>query len=270
MRIFNGKKVAAKILHDLKEDIKQSKIRPGLAIVLIGENPESLLYVSLKEKAAQQVGINVLKFRFSKGVVQEDIKRKIQELNQDQKINGIIIQLPLPNEYNQDEIIAQIDPKKDVDGFHPANKWLKSPMISAIILAIKEKDIDFVGKKVVALVNSDIFGRQLVASLAKEGLKAEYLLKKTCSISDMQDLKSADISITACGCPNMIKQDMIKHSAVLIDAGITRIGERRVVGDVDVDSVKDKASFLTPVPGGLGPVTVALLLKNTFLASELK
>lgn len=270
MKLFDGKKIAEHILQDLKKEIKKSGTKPALAVILVGDNPESLLYISLKEKAASQVGIDFAKFRFPQGTSAGDIKKKIQELNQDKKINGILVQLPLPASYNQDEIIFQIDPQKDVDGFHPKNRYLTPPLIGAILFAFRESG-NLSGKKAVALVNSEVFGRALKKFLAGEGLASRYYIKSNCSILELEGkLRSTDILITACGCPGMVTKDIIKNGAVLIDAGFSKVAEKKVRGDVDAESVKNKASFLTPVPGGIGPVTVALLLKNVFLASKFK
>ena len=274
MILFNGKKVAEKILQDLKKDIAKAGARPALATILVGDSPESLLYVSLKEKAAKEVGINFLKVRFPQGAGTDDVKKKIQELNQDKSVDGILVQLPLPSGCNQDEIVSEINSEKDVDGFHSKNQKLVPPLVGAILLAIKKSGDEDCGsqteqgKKAIALVNSEIFGQRLKLFSKKEGLELEYHIKKTCPSLAEEDLKAADILITTCGCPGMIRGEMIKQGAVLVDAGITRVAEKKVRGDVDADSVRDKAGFLTPVPGGIGPMTVALLLRNVFLASQ--
>ena len=279
MKLFDGKKVAQKILKELARDIKSAKITPKLAIIFVGNDEASRLYVKLKKDTAQKVGINIEEYNFSTQASHEKIIAQIEKLNQDEKVHGIIVQLPLPATMNADDIISAIDPKKDVDGFHKENQKLLEkgkpcpiPVLPmAILVAIKQAlKKKMVGKKALALVNSETFGRVLKIILEKEGIKTEFLERNTCLIFGAEKrLKETDILISVCGCPKMIKGDMIKEDAVLIDVGITRYHDGKVVGDVDRKSVESKAAFLTPTPGGIGPVTVALLLRNVFLASRL-
>jgi len=277
MKIFNGKKVAQKILKEVAQEVKRNRLSPVLAVVLVGENEESKLYIKLKKKAGAGIGIKVEEYFFSGSAKQEEIIGKIQELNNDRKISGIIVQLPLPAILNPDKIIGAIDPFKDVDGFHPANRQLLKegkpnfmPVLpQAILHALGSIRIDLKDKKNLALVNSEIFGETLKAVFKNDDLNLDYIVRKTCIVLGIEkEVKSADILIFVCGCPNFIKGDMIKEGAILIDAGMTRFHDNRVVGDVDRESVKGKVSFLTPVPGGIGPLTVALLLKNVFLAAK--
>jgi methylenetetrahydrofolate dehydrogenase (NADP+)/methenyltetrahydrofolate cyclohydrolase len=279
MKIFDGKKAAAKILNELKADIKKTKRLLAIAVILVGDNEASKLYIELKKKAAAKVGIDVKEYIFSHQVKEEEIIAKIEELNKDKKVNGIIVQLPLPAVFNADKIIESIEPNKDVDGFHKENRrrlekgekclWPVMPM--AILLAIQAAlKNNFKDKKILALVNSEVFGQTLQVVLKQHGAEVEYLVRNTCIVLGAEkEVKAADVLIIVCGCPNFIKQDVIKENAVLIDCGITRFHDGKVVGDVDKESVKNKASFLTPVPGGVGPLTVALLLGNVLLATKI-
>ena len=254
--IFNGKKEADKILSVLKKKIKKERARPGLAVILIGNNSASKLYIKLKKKAAKKVGISFSEYRFSEKTKEETIIEKIKQLNDDKAVSGIIVQLPLQKRFDSRKIIKAISVKKDIDGFISSKFQPVLPL--AIFLALQEASKR--GRNAIALVNSDIFGKTLQKFLKKRGVSISYTLDRK------KSLKNYDIVITACGKPKFIKGYMIKKGAILIDVGITRFLNGKVVGDVDKESVKDKASFLTPVPGGIGPLTVALLLKNTHLA----
>jgi len=280
MKLFNGTKVANKILKELAANIKKEKLRLALAVILVGDNPSSKLYVSLKKIAAAKVGIDFFEFYFPSGAREDDIIVKIRELNADKKISGIIVQLPLPAVFDADKVIGTVVPQKDADGFHKNNiralekgEDYSAPVLpSAILLALKDafqKGIS--ARQILALVNSDFFGQTLKTVLEREGAKVEYIVRNVCIIKGAEkNVKFADVLISACGCPKFIKADMIKEGAVLIDAGITRYSDGRVVGDFDRENVAQKASYLTPVPGGIGPLTVALLLRNVYLAAKAK
>jgi methylenetetrahydrofolate dehydrogenase (NADP+)/methenyltetrahydrofolate cyclohydrolase len=277
MKLFDGKRVANKILKELAEEIKSAKIKPRLAVILVGEDEASRLYVKLKKEAGKKVDIEVQEHRFSARASEDEITSYIERLNSDPDVSGIIVQLPLPAVLSTDKIIESIDPKKDVDGFHKANRKLLEknkeailPVLPLVILtALDDAKKLMAGKNVLALVNSDIFGQTLKIILAREGFTVDYLVRNTCVLFGAEkELKTADILISVCGCPNMIKGESIKEGAILIDAGVTRYHDGKVVGDIDRESVKNKAAFLTPVPGGLGPLTVALLLRNVYLVAE--
>jgi len=272
MRLFNGKKEAGKILLDLKKRISQEKLKPKLAAVLVGEDKASKLYLKLKRKAAKDIGIKLVLYKFKEAEEEEKIIQKIKTLNNNSSIHGIIVQLPLPKKFNQNKIVKLINPQKDVDGFQN-NSWFSPVLPSAILFALKKATKLFKKKKVMALVNSKIFGQRLKSFLKKEGIESGYILREKPSFSsflltEARRLKRADIIITVLGCPNAIWGEMIKKGTVLIDAGISKITAKKVVGDINKESVKEKAAFLTPVPGGLGPLTVALLLKNTYLSAK--
>lgn len=288
-KLFNGRKVSQEILEELGAKIAREKIQPVLAVILIGENDESKLYVKLKKEAAGQIGIEVLEYQFSDRTREEEIVRKIKELNNDDEVHGIIVQLPLPANFNKEKIIETLNPAKDVDAFHSENRRLLQinkggseaeallppkpyffPVLPAAILLALRRLIgnNLKNKKIVALVNSEIFGQVLKLVFKKEGAEINYLLRSACSVPVLEEeLRSADILITVCGCANLIKKEMIKKGAILIDAGITRSQGGRVIGDIDRKDIEKKAAFLTPVPGGIGPLTVALLLQNVYLAA---
>ena len=266
MIIFNGKKIADKILSDLKKKTDRLKIKPKLAVILAGEDKSSELFIRNKKRAAKEVGIEVLLYKFKENVPEKEIIRKIKNLDNDKSVNGIIVQLPLPKGFSPEKIIGAVSPLKDVDGFGKRSSF-SSPFISAVIVALKNSMKDIKGKKILALVNSDIFSNRLRFFLKKEGIKAEYIMRKNFSPNKINKNK-ADIIITVLGAPNFIKGDMIEKGTILIDGGITVTGNKKTVGDVDRKSVSGKAAFLTPVPGGTGPLTVALLLKNVYLAAN--
>ncbi len=278
MKLFNGKVVANKILKELKEAIAKEKKSPKLAVILVGDDEASRLYVKLKKDAGKKVGIEVAEHKFSGQDREDEIISYIERLNNDSDVDGIIVQLPLPAVLNTDKIIGAVDPAKDVDGFHRANRKLLekgkenfSPVLPLVILtalsaAFKNK---FADKKILALVNSEMLGQTLKIILEREGASVDCLARNTCVIFGVEkEMKMADAIISVCGCPNMIKRESIKEGAILIDAGITRYHDGRVIGDIDQKSVAGKAAFLTPVPGGLGPLTVALLLRNVYLAAK--
>ncbi len=278
MKLFDGKKVAKQIQNQLAKDIKAMKKRPGLAVILVGDDSSSRLYVRLKKEAAAKVGINFEEYVFDGRAKEEEVVAKIKELNADKNISGIVIQLPLPAIFNTDRIIEAIDPAKDVDGFHKENiRRLEKnhtglvPVLPATILAALQQALKnkLAGKQVLALVNSELFGQVLKTVLEREGAKVNYLARNTCVVfGSEKEMKSADVIISVCGCPQMIKGEMIKDGAILIDGGITRYHDGKVAGDVDRVSVENKAVFLTPVPGGIGPLTVAMLLRNVYLAAK--
>jgi len=262
MRIFDGKRKADEVILRLKRDIKRIKVKPGLAVISVGSDPASRLFVRNKKKAARKIGIKVFHYKFRANIKEKVVLNKIRELNTNGEIHGIIVQLPLPGRLNTNRIVSQVSLEKDVDGFRKKGGF-SSPLISAILIALKDSNRSLKNKKIIALVNSDIFGKTLEASLKKEGIKIGYLRSKK-----SPRIKPADILITVLGRPGFIKGRMIKDGAALIDAGITVRGKNKVIGDVDRKSVADKASFLTPCPGGIGPLNVVLLLKNVYLSSR--
>lgn len=269
MQLLNGKKIAKQIRSEIKKQISELKVKPGLAVILIGADPASHLYVSLKEKACREVGINFEKFLFPPFSEEDEIIKKIEELNEKKDINGILVQLPLPGQ-NADKIIAAIDPNKDVDGFHPDNLHrletnqlcLVSPVVLGVMRLIRETNEPLTGKKA-ALIMSKIFARPFRAVLARAGANVEIIAPEDQMLGEKT--KNSDILIVAVGQPNFITGTMVKTGATVIDIGTSRL-KNRVVGDVDSISVKTNTAWLAPVPGGVGPMTVAMLLSNTIAA----
>lgn len=271
MRLLKGKKIADKILADLKRAVKKQKSKPGLAVILVGENKASKVYVGLKKKAAKAVGINFYLHKFSEKEKEEAVIGKIKELNEDKKINGIIVQLPLPKKFKTQKIIDAISPEKDADGFHPENirKYLRGGKVPmpvfprAIARLLESTRLNFKNKKGVMIANSAIFGKVMKFSLGKKGIKTQIILKQILSKFDFDKIKKADVLITAVGKQKLINGDMVKKNVVIIDGGIIKKG-KKVLGDVDFESVKNKVSYIAPVPGGVGPVTIACLLENVY------
>lgn len=266
-KVINGKKIADDIMHSVRQDIIKNKLTPGLAVFLIGDDEASKLYVSLKEKACQKVSIDFHSYICDDDMCQADVIESLGYLNTDDHINAILVQLPLPDGFNQDQIIEKIKVEKDVDGFHPQTlkNFLegKSDFIPGlslgIIRLIESTHKNLSGKSAIIVANSDIFSKPLVKILEEKGVKA---ITATPDDSDLKKKTSkADILIVAIGRPKFITADMVKEGAIVIDVGTTKYGQR-VVGDVDFEKVKEKAGHITPVPGGVGPVTVAMLLEN--------
>jgi len=264
-QIINGKKIADKILLDIKKQITNSGKTPGLAAILIGDNPASKMYLRLKEKACQKVGADFYSYFLDDDCSEEKIIDVINFLNQDHTINGILVQLPLPKKYNPDKIIQAIDPKKDVDGFHSQTK-MTSPNVLGIIELIKATKTNLKNKKITILSNSEIFAQPFKALLPDS--KINHLNPKDEKLE--HKIGYADILIVAIGQANFIKPEMIKKDAILIDVGINKVpasakatagNKDKTLGDIDPKCDK-VAAFRSPVPGGVGPMTVAMLLQN--------
>jgi len=274
MKLLEGKRISEKILKNLKNRIKKEKLKPALAVILIGDDKASEIYVKLKKKAAERIGVAFKLFKFKKNANENKIISTIKELNQDKKISGMIVQLPLPRKFNTQKIINATDAGKDADGFHPqnvrefiryrANIWPVFP--HAIVRLIKSSGVKIENKKAVVLANSIRFGEVMKAALQNKGMRAQYILTKNLKNS-VKDIKSADIVVSALGKPGLVVGAMIKNDAIIIDGGITKV-DKKVLGDVDFESVKNKAAYIAPVPGGVGPVTIACLLENVYLASK--
>ncbi len=270
MQIIDGKKLAEIIKDDLVKKIVKLGARPNLAIILVGKRQDSSLYVNLKEKEAKKVGIDTHLYRCPENITEQEILDIIEHLNKDELIDAILLQLPLPKNLNTDKIIKAIDPKKDVDGFHPENlkeltktcnhENIVPPVFEVVLEMLKSINYRLEGKQVCVVANSDIFGKGLANVLECKQAKVEVIH------GDDKNLKNktskADILITAVGKPKFIKKDMVKKDAVVIDVGITKEG-KKVYGDVDFKDVKNKVGFIAPVPGGVGPMTIAMAFKNT-------
>jgi len=280
MKLLKGKIVADKIILDLKNKIAKQKKKPGLAVILVGNNKASQIYVALKEKAANGVGINFHLIQFNQHETEKTILKEIKELNADQLTHGIIVQLPLPKKFNTQKIINAIDPKKDADGFSAqggsasgghSNKKnglnIQPVFPQAIWKLLESSHTRLAGKNGVVIANSKIFGETMVKILKNKKIKAEYILSSRIKNQESR-IKQADIVITAVGKVNFIKGEMLKKGAIVIDGGIVKKGQK-VVGDAEFESVSQVAGYLSPVPGGVGPVTIACLLQNTrFLSAK--
>ncbi len=277
-QIIDGKKVAADIKEKLKGDIKALKskgVEPGLAVVLVGENPASKKYVSNKEKTCEALGIKNLGHKLSESVTQEELLRLIDELNKDPKVHGILVQLPLPKHLNEKEVMHRIAPEKDVDGFGPdalGRLLLDEPGFVACTPhgAMKMLDaygIELKGKRAVIVGRSIIVGKPLALLLLRRHATVTLCHSRTADLK--AECLNADILCAAVGKAKMITGDMVKEGAVVIDIGINVTPEGKLVGDVDFDAAKEKASYITPVPGGAGPMTIAMLMYNTVLAAKM-
>ncbi|MFA5021120.1 MAG: bifunctional 5,10-methylenetetrahydrofolate dehydrogenase/5,10-methenyltetrahydrofolate cyclohydrolase [Patescibacteria group bacterium] len=266
-KLIDGKTLAQNILLDLKIKITKLNRPPGLATILIGDDPASQLYVKTKKKTCLKIGIEFHDYlcggRLCPDITQNEILEMIDWLNHDSTVDGIIVQLPLPKKFNAQKIIDRIDPKKDVDGFHPKNKLklIEPPLVGAIKLALQSTGEKLSGKKTVVISKNPIFSAPLIKSLAAAGLKLKTVEPDDKNLKAIT--KAADVLITVVGQKSLVKKSMIKDDVIIIDAGSTLIGENQWAGDVD-PAVKKIASWFTPVPGGIGPLTVAMLLKNTY------
>ena len=270
--IIDGKKHAEIIRSEIKKEIsdlkKNSGKTPSLTVILIGDFAPSLIYVKNKEKSAREVGINSEIIRYPKNVSEKDILEKIEELNKNDEISGILVQLPLPSQISKEKIINAINPSKDVDGFNPINVGNLSSGYDSIVpctplgclLLIKKIESDLAGKHAVIIGRSNLNGKPMAQLLLKENCTVTIVHSKT---NDLQnECLKADILVAAVGVPNLIKKDWVKKNAIVIDVGINKVGEK-IVGDVNFDELKDNVKAITPVPGGVGPMTIACLLKNT-------
>ena len=270
--IIDGKKEAEIIRNEIKKEIsdlkKKSGKTPRLTVILIGDFAPSLIYVKNKEKSAREVGINSEIIRYPKNVGEKDILKKIEELNKNDEISGILVQLPLPSQISKEKIINAINPSKDVDGFNPINVGNLSSGYDSIVpctplgclLLIKKIEPNLAGKHAVIIGRSNLNGKPMAQLLLKENCTVTIVHSKT---NDLQnECLKADILVAAVGVPNLIKKDWVKKNAIVIDVGINKVGEK-IVGDVNFDALKDNVKAITPVPGGVGPMTIACLLKNT-------
>ncbi len=268
--ILDGKTLSEKILDNIKQKVSNLNSKPGLAVILAGNNPASEVYVRNKEKQAQNAGFNSSVYKLPENVTKEELLNLINKLNDDEKTDGILLQLPLPKHLAAYDFLDKIDPKKDVDGFHPINagklflneKPYAIPCTpKGIVRLLDEYKIQIEGKNVVIAGRSNIVGKPLSALLLNRSATVTIVHSKTKNLPEIT--KKADILISATGKKNMITKDMIKKGAAVIDVGIIRDENNKLRGDVDFNGVKDIAGFITPVPGGVGPMTIAMLMENT-------
>ena len=280
MMIIDGKKEAELLREEIKKEIleiKESKNKvPGLTVILIGNYTPSLIYVKNKEKNSKEVGMNSDVIKYSDDVTEKEILEKIKELNNDQNVSGILVQLPLPKQIIKEKIINAIHPSKDVDGFNPVNvgnlssgyKGLVPCTPMGCLMLIKKVEKNLSGKHAVIIGRSNLNGKPMAQLLLKENCTVTIVHSKTKNLQ--QECLKADILVAAVGVPNLVKKDWVKKDAIVIDVGINKLNDK-IVGDVEFDQVKNIAKAITPVPGGVGPMTIACLLKNTlecFKASQ--
>lgn len=279
MNIIDGKAVSKKVKEDVKAECEQLKakgITPGLAVIIVGEDPASQVYVHNKEVACEACGFHSVKYALPAETTQEELNALIDELNEDNSINGILCQLPLPKHLDDKEVIKRINPIKDVDAFHPVNvgaimigDYNYLPCTPAGVMElIHSTGVDVSGKKAVVIGRSNIVGKPMAMLLLHENATVEITHSKTQSLADVT--KQADILVAAIGKAKFVTADMVKQGAVVIDVGMNRDENGKLCGDVDFEGVKDKCSFITPVPGGVGPMTIAMLMKNTLTAAKLQ
>lgn len=272
-KILDGKVLAQKYLDDIKKRIRESDKKPGLAIVLVGNNPASEIYVGLKEKKSKEIGFYCERHNLDENTSQEDVLKVVDELNQKKEIHGIIVQLPLPKHIDEHLIIDSIIPHKDVDGITPVNSGNLMNDNNLLVPATARACIEFIkstgqkieGKNAVIIGRSMIVGKPVSLLLMQENATITICHSRTKDLKE--EVKKADIVVAAVGKPKMIKKDMVKEGAIVIDVGINRTPEG-LVGDVDYEAVKEVAGYITPVPGGVGPMTIALLLDNILQAME--
>lgn len=280
-KIIDGKLIAKELYDKLRDKInllkEKNNLVPGLAVILVGEDPASQIYVKNKIIKAKELGVNIFEFIMPDSTSERTLKSKIEALNNDRKVHGILVQLPLPDHIDQNQIINTIKSEKDVDGFTIQNVGLLNSWQECLepstpqacnILIKRVLGENLSGKKAVILGRSLIVGRPLSAILIRENCTVTLLHSKSLNIID--ECRDADVVISATGNPHSVKSDLLKRGAVVIDVGITRLESGKIVGDVDFNDVIDKVSYITPVPGGVGPMTVACMLSNTVKAACLQ
>ena len=290
MQILDGKKTSEDIKNEIAAEVQSIKAAggkvPHLAAVIVGTNGASLTYVGSKVKSCQQIGFDSTLVALPEDITEADLLAKIKELNEDDNLDGYIVQLPLPKHIDEEKILLAIDPDKDVDGFHPTNFGRMALEMETFIPAtpfgimqlLERYKVETAGKHTVVIGRSHIVGRPMSILMSRKGNPGDSTVTLTHSRTKnlAEFTKNADIIITALGVPEFLKGDMVKDGVVIIDVGITRVDDASnakgyvIKGDVDFDEVSKKASFITPVPGGVGPMTIAMLLQNTLLARKIR
>ena len=276
--IIDGKAIARKIRGEIATETQRlaaQAVRPGLAVVLVGENPASKVYVSMKEKACSDVGIFSDEYTLPDTTEEAELLALIDKLNHDPKIHGILVQLPLPKHMDDSRILEAISPDKDVDGFHPFNMGrliIGKPVFQpctpfGIMVLLKESGIDLKGKEVVIVGRSNIVGKPVAFMCLQQ--HATVTICHTRTVDLPAKIGAADILIAAAGKAEMVRGEWIKEGAVVIDVGVNRLPDNRLVGDVEFDAAARRASHITPVPGGVGPMTITMLLQNTLQSAQM-
>lgn len=278
-QIINGKAVSKQVRERVAlqtQELKAKGVTPGLAVIIVGEDPASQVYVRNKEKACEEVGFYSEKFALPENTTQEELNSLVKELNKRPEISGILCQLPLPKHLDDKEVINLIDPIKDVDAFHPVN--VGAIMIgdynflpctpAGVMELIHSTGVSVEGKKAVVMGRSNIVGKPMAMLLLHENATVEITHSRTKNLADIT--KEADILVAAIGKAKFVTADMVKEGAVVIDVGMNRDENGKLCGDVDFEAVKDKCSFITPVPGGVGPMTISMLMQNTLTAAKIQ
>ncbi len=283
--IIDGKQIAADVRADVAKkvaELKEKGITPCLAVILVGQNPASVSYVTGKRKALAEVGMADRSIELPEDTSEADLLKLIGELNADSSVHGILVQLPLPKHINEDKVIMAIDPAKDVDGFHPVsvgNMMIGRPGFlpctpHGIIVLLKKMGIQTAGKHAVVIGRSNIVGKPVSILLARKDVNCTVTMCHTGTVNMAEITRQADIIVVASGHPHTLTADMVKEGAVIIDVGVNRIPDDtkksgfRLIGDCDFDDLVEKASYITPVPGGVGPMTIAMLMQNTLQSAE--
>ncbi len=274
--IISGKEISTKIKDQLKEEVEQIKNKynrlPKLAVILVGENQASQVYVRNKERGCAYIGIDSLKITHDATFSEEELLAEIKQLNEDETVDGILVQLPLPNHIDEEKVLEAIDPSKDVDGFHPENvaklflgqKSLVPCTPKGMMVLLDEINYDLTGKEVVVVGRSNIVGKPVALLCLQKNATVTIAHSKTKNLKEV--CQRADVLIAAVGRAKMINSDYVKEGAVVLDVGINRDENNKLCGDVDFEDVKDKVYAITPVPGGIGPMTITMLLQNTLEA----
>lgn len=276
-KLINGKEIAEKIRNEIKEETEKLasvSVTPGLAVIIVGNNPASRVYVNNKKKACEQVGFNSYEYAMPEETTTEELTKLIETLNNDGNVDGILCQLPLPDGIDEGAVLNAISPDKDVDAFHPVNcgrlfigqqKFLPCTP-AGIMEMLRYCGIDVTGKNCVVIGRSNIVGKPMAMLLLQSNATVTVCHSKTQNIAEYT--KKADVIVCAVGREKFLTADMVKDGAVIIDVGMNRDKNGKLCGDVDFENVKDKASWITPVPGGVGPMTITMLLKNTLTAAQ--
>ena len=277
-KIINGKEISATIRSEIKEAteklVAESGVRPGLAVIIVGEDPASQVYVRNKKRACDEVGFYSESYELPENTTQEELNALVDRLNKDDKIHGILCQLPLPKHLDENEVIMRIDPKKDVDAFHPENvgkimigDYSFLPCTPAGVMALLERSgIDVCGKECVVVGRSNIVGKPQAMLLLHKSGTVTVCHSKTRDLAEV--CRRADVLVAAIGKADFFTGDMVKDGAVVIDVGMNRRADGKLTGDVDFASVEPKASYITPVPGGVGPMTITMLMQNTLTSAK--
>ncbi len=276
-KLIDGKAISLDIKNEVKAEVEKlssTGISPCLAVILVGENPASQVYVRNKKRACEYCGIKSLSYELSSDTTEDELLKLIDELNNNPQCNGILVQLPLPKHIDENKVLLRIKPEKDVDGFHPYNVGLlsigtadlKACTPAGCIELIKRSGVDISGKNCVVIGRSNIVGKPVGMLLTAENGTVTTCHSKTKNMAEIA--ANADILIAAIGKPKFITADMVKEGAVVIDVGINRMENGKLCGDVDFNSVEKKVSYITPVPGGVGPMTIAMLMKNCITACK--